>query len=588
MKLNLKILSVSLFAIALSFGCTSEEEPPVEENESTEVTCEDVAATSTWEAIQRTIFARYQCVTCHNDELTRGGLDLRPEVAWENLIHAPSEATMGDTNVRVFPGDQDLSILYYKLEAALTGEQLPDSAGGPMPSGGYEPISAEELEAMRLWIRGGASETGIVAGTQNLLDCGLPAAATPNKLPPLDPPELGEGIQFRAGPWTVEAMSEDEVCFATYFNFTDSDLVPESAKMPCTSREGGSDKTCIAMKRDLLAQDPQSHHSIVSIYTGTAAPDSAWGSWSCHGGDLNGADCDPSQIGKGADEGGAECGTGGTCASAVTSSTACIGWGPSDANTRDVGLSGSQEPVSSRQYGDGVYRLIPMEGVIMWNSHAFNLTEQDTTLEQYINVYFAQEDEQLYRQRTIFDAEDIFAMYVPPFEQQEICATYTAPQGAHVVRIGSHVHKRGVLFRVWYPPQDPGCTPDSGCVPNEEEPFYSSVLYNDPLTITYDEPLVFDSSDPAERTFKFCGLFDNGFHYPASVKRNSLSVGSKCSPAIRACIGGDKQGEVCDGDDSFCDSSPGAGDGVCDACPVWGGVTTEDEMFILLGSYYVP
>ena len=28
--------------------------------------------------------------------------------------------------------------------------------------------------------------------------------------------------------------------------------------------------------------------------------------------------------------------------------------------------------------------------------------------------------------------------------------------------------------------------------------------------------------------------------------------------------------------------------GVCDACPVRGGVTTEDEMFILTGSYYVP
>ena len=28
-------------------------------------------------------------------------------------------------------------------------------------------------------------------------------------------------------------------------------------------------------------------------------------------------------------------------------------------------------------------------------------------------------------------------------------------------------------------------------------------------------------------------------------------------------------------------------DGVCDACPAGGGVTTEEEMFLLLGSYYV-
>ena len=39
----------------------------------------------------------------------------------------------------------------------------------------------------------------------------------------------------------------------------------------------------------------------------------------------------------------------------------------------------------------------------------------------------------------------------------------------------------------------------------------------------------------------------------------------------------------CGGSDAVC----GAG-GVCDACPVHGGVTTADEMFILLGSFYVP
>ena len=35
-----------------------------------------------------------------------------------------------------------------------------------------------------------------------------------------------------------------------------------------------------------------------------------------------------------------------------------------------------------------------------------------------------------------------------------------------------------------------------------------------------------------------------------------------------------------------CDSSPGAGDGECDACHVRFGTTTEDEMFILLGAFY--
>ena len=49
-----------------------------------------------------------------------------------------------------------------------------------------------------------------------------------------------------------------------------------------------------------------------------------------------------------------------------------------------------------------------------------------------------------------------------------------------------------------------------------------------------------------------------------------------------------QKGFLCYGDDAACDSAPGLGDGVCDACPVLGGVTTEDEMFILLGSFFVP
>jgi hypothetical protein len=48
------------------------------------------------------------------------------------------------------------------------------------------------------------------------------------------------------------------------------------------------------------------------------------------------------------------------------------------------------------------------------------------------------------------------------------------------------------------------------------------------------------------------------------------------------CFGGDNQGQACDGDDAVC----GEG-GMCDACPLLGGVTTDDEMFLPLGSYYV-
>ena len=37
-------------------------------------------------------------------------------------------------------------------------------------------------------------------------------------------------------------------------------------------------------------------------------------------------------------------------------------------------------------------------------------------------------------------------------------------------------------------------------------------------------------------------------------------------------------------DDASCDSAPGAGDGSCDACAITAGITSDDEMFVLLGA----
>jgi hypothetical protein len=46
-----------------------------------------------------------------------------------------------------------------------------------------------------------------------------------------------------------------------------------------------------------------------------------------------------------------------------------------------------------------------------------------------------------------------------------------------------------------------------------------------------------------------------------------------------------KIGAPCGGadDNVACDSSPGAGDGWCDACAIMAGLSSDDEMFILLG-----
>jgi hypothetical protein len=50
-------------------------------------------------------------------------------------------------------------------------------------------------------------------------------------------------------------------------------------------------------------------------------------------------------------------------------------------------------------------------------------------------------------------------------------------------------------------------------------------------------------------------------------------------------VDGPNQGAFCGGDHSVCGDPANEW---CDACSARGGVTTEDEMFILIGSFYIP
>jgi hypothetical protein len=80
----------------------------------------------------------------------------------------------------------------------------------------------------------------------------------------------------------------------------------------------------------------------------------------------------------------------------------------------------------------------------------------------------------------------------------------------------------------------------------------------------------------------------DGVPDPETVTRYSrLPDRTQCSPV--ACVSG-KIAAPCNGadDHATCDSSPGAGDGKCDACPITGGPTTEDEMFVLMPWYILP
>ena len=178
---------------------------------------------------------------------------------------------------------------------------------------------------------------------------------------------------------------------------------------------------------------------------------------------------------------------------------------------------------------------------------------------------------------------------MPPFAEQELCRTSTFERGSRILELSSHTHKHGIRFRVWGPPVEP-CGID--CGPDPRSPVFTTTDYADPARVRYDPPLPLDAPAARDRTFKFCALYDNGHTDPSKVKRKStapiLSLGFcngvvhydlDCCADLR-CIG-PSAGTPCSSD-----AGCGGVAGSCDACTLYGGVTTVDEMFILTGSYY--
>jgi hypothetical protein len=265
----------------------------------------------------------------------------------------------------------------------------------------------------------------------------------------------------------------------------------------------------------------------------------------------------------------------------------CVGYGPADFNNgfsiEDSNAAPqiliSTTPYFERRFPAGVYGVMPLRGILVTNSHAFDVTDQPTTNEQWLDVYFAPSAGRQHRLRDLFDAGDIFVAHVPPYTQRTYCRTHTFAPGTRLFRLTSHTHKHGIRFDVWGPgiatacvATQPTCTPESGM------PVLVTTDYADPAQTLFDPPVALDDPDPATRTYKFCATYDDGLQTPIRRRSRSAPLSVACKPGELVCIGGSADRAPCTGDAQ-------CGGGVCDGCGVYGGVTTEDEMFILMGDY---
>jgi len=532
-------------------GCT---------RECVEGTCVASTYNSTYEAIQDVVFDQGGCTNtlCHGAEPGQGQLNLDPNVAYQNLIEVPATATAHD---RVVPGAPRDSELWIRLAKAADPNGIEDPVAG-MPFGA--PALPDDLiEAVRLWIGAGAPETGTVTGTEDKLSACLPEV-TPISITPLPPPDPNEGMQLAMPGYDLLAQTEVETCFATYYDIRDQ--VP--ARFMDPNRE------FFYMDNSITRQDPHSHHMIL-MHSGIddqLANDPSFGTWTCVGGSLDGQECDPLDT--------ASCDDG-SCRSQVGPNIACIGFGPPGGATgaSTVGrLGGSGNGQLSLIPGEGYFTRVRTTGIVYWNSHAFNTTSYDHFMAARTNLIFTDDLQfelvQFQYANHIYDAAGQL-----PFTKATYCRDYVVPQGRRMISLSSHTHQRGEVFWILDP---------------ADEQIYINYTYDDPLTKVFDPPLAFDSPSTAGRTLTYCATYNNGVAPdgspdPSSVRKRSVTPQNAALCYPLGCTEG-QIGAPCNGptDHASCDSSPGAGDGLCDACTITAGVSTEDEMFVLLGSYYYP
>ncbi len=630
--------------------------------------CQDRTFPSTFALIEEAIFANRGCTNdiCHG-VAAAGGLDLRAGTAYDSLIDVPAE-TVANRRL-VVPGQAAESLLWRNL-AAKTAPESWEADLRPMPLDPLLALSFDELEAVRLWIERGAPREGTVSGTDELLDACLPPPGILD-INPLPPPPAGAGLQMKLPRWRLPAHSEREVCFAVYYDVTDQ--VPEIYR--------GRDGTTFRYSFHETRQNPISHHMTPLLYRGRAAiDDEAWGGWRCLEGSAAGSVCDPTEADA--------CGAG-VCTTPLEQVSGCVGYGPGDEfiTAANPGVAVTQETAGEFPVPDGVFHELPLQGVLLWTSHAFNLTDAEGVVEGWLNFDFVEVGPGDVEAQSFSALEEVFSMSVPPFSAQELCRIYEFEENAHVFEWSSHRHKRAKRWRTYMgafrcdggPANGEPCSPlgydfsspdvckGASCIgfvpahvgdcdgsgdvgiaelatsvgialgelpigacstadgnrdnritvaelvtsvgaalngvpePQQLDPeeslFYTSLLYDDPLVLRPQEPAVFRGT-PAHRSVTYCALYDNGFADPSEVKRKSTSVvpwrgfpGGPCAVPSHCTEG--NVGAPCAGDDdatrdSSCDTSPVAGDGRCDACELLGGVTTDDEMFLFMGRYYIP
>ena len=240
---------------------------------------------------------------------------------WPTTISStsPRRRRRSRAGTRVLAGQPSASLLWINLAA----KTFPDQYDAPLRAMPLDPepaLTADELEAVRLWIKPARRAPASSPGPAELLDACLPPPE-PIEIKPLPPPAPGTGVQIGMPRWVLDAQSEARGVLRQLLRRHRS-----GARRSC-ARPNGTFRYKFHQTRQDRAEPP---HGPDSVRGRGAAEQPAVGRPSAAvGGARDGrvlrSDRRP-----------ASAVTAAICATAPSESVACIGYGPGDGG---IGLS---------------------------------------------------------------------------------------------------------------------------------------------------------------------------------------------------------------------------------------------------------
>jgi hypothetical protein len=372
------LLPVVIVGAILAGGCND-----------TSVDSTPVAAPSSFELIQTRIFSKScalsGCHTAGSQMAEESGLVLDAGVAYASLVNvAPKNANaLDDGMLRVKPGSFAQSFLFHKLEDV--DDHHAGRYGNPMPLG-RKPISAGQLEYIRLWIDAGAPDTGVVADSR-LLDDTIAIEGQP--FTPLALP--AQGYQLKVGPFDVQPNFERELFVYSRVGNTDDAYVN---RIETKMRRGSHHLELLSF----ITGTPKSIIPPVDLVRDIRNPD----------GTMN------------------------------------------EANMKAMGyhifFGGSMTQYGTYTFPQGVALRLAPNAAIDFNSHYVNKTSSIVTGEAYANLHTIDKSEVQHEALPIVMSNQNLPL--PPRQQTTLTKTFTASKTMTVFLLTSHTHKLGKEFLI--------------------------------------------------------------------------------------------------------------------------------------------